>query len=226
MQIVLNNPHRRRKLPCAHAREKASGEPCKKRSYLWLSLDPRLISSNLHSVSWEANCSDEWSCSSHVWPRVRNSFFHLQLLNLVRSKKVEIKKTPKIGTPGYKVVKQLDHQTGISFDREFLLGPFGFFFSGQRSLLFQVQFPEIASGVQPRVRIMSSFEQKIEPPNRDYQFVFRVLESPFFSFEHTGIFSSLLSRTIPLPSKCQIWPSISLLENFLPTGTRRSLFLL
>eukprot|EP00455_Lapot_gusevi_P009425 TRINITY_DN14214_c0_g1_i2.p2 TRINITY_DN14214_c0_g1~~TRINITY_DN14214_c0_g1_i2.p2 ORF type:complete len:243 (-),score=79.12 TRINITY_DN14214_c0_g1_i2:56-784(-) len=68
-------------------------------------------------------------------------------------KKIEPRKTAKIGTPGYKVVKQLDPATG------------------QRSLLFQIQYPEIANGIQPRIRFMSAFEQRVEPANKDYQYI-------------------------------------------------------
>ncbi len=42
---------------------------------------------------------------------------------------------------------------------------------GQRSLLFQVQYPDIAPGIQPRIRIMSAFEQKVEPADKEYQYI-------------------------------------------------------
>jgi splicing factor 3A subunit 2 len=57
----------------------------------------------------------------------------------------------KIGRPGYKVTKQKDPETG------------------QKSLLFQIEYPEIEEGIQPRHRFMSSFEQKIETRDRNYQ---------------------------------------------------------
>jgi hypothetical protein len=47
-----------------------------------------------------------------------------------------------------------------------------FIFTGQRSLLFQIPYPEIAAGTQPRIRIVSAFEQKVEQPDRNYQYVF------------------------------------------------------
>ena len=56
----------------------------------------------------------------------------------------------KIGMPGYKVTKQKDPE------------------SGQKSLLFEVEYPDINTKVQPRYRIMSSFEQKILVPDDQY----------------------------------------------------------
>lgn len=43
--------------------------------------------------------------------------------------------------------------------------------SGQQSLLFQVDYPEISDGVVPRHRFMSAYEQKIEPPDRKWQYL-------------------------------------------------------
>jgi len=63
------------------------------------------------------------------------------------------KKTVKIGRPGYRVTKQLDPGTS------------------QRSLLFEIDYPEIEKGLQPRHRFMSSFEQKVEAPDRDWQYL-------------------------------------------------------
>jgi splicing factor 3A subunit 2 len=69
-------------------------------------------------------------------------------------KKVQpIKRTVKIGRPGYKVIKQKDPETG------------------QYSLLFQIDYPEIEEGLQPRHCFMSAFEQKIEPPDKRYQYL-------------------------------------------------------
>ncbi|KAH0458834.1 hypothetical protein IEQ34_011648 [Dendrobium chrysotoxum] len=47
----------------------------------------------------------------------------------------------KIGRPGYRVTKQYDSQTK------------------QCSLLFQIEYPEIADSTKPRHNLMSSFEQ-------------------------------------------------------------------
>eukprot|EP00850_Spirogloea_muscicola_P016957 SM000141S00901 [mRNA] locus=s141:251255:253959:+ [translate_table: standard] len=68
-------------------------------------------------------------------------------------RKVNPRKTVKIGRPGYRVTKQ--------FDRE----------ARQRSLLFQVEYPEIEEGGKPRHRFMSSYEQKVEPWNKAYQYL-------------------------------------------------------
>ncbi|KAL9617264.1 MAG: hypothetical protein Q9160_007945 [Pyrenula sp. 1 TL-2023] len=60
----------------------------------------------------------------------------------------------KIGRPGYKITKTRDPLTR------------------QHGLLFQLQYPEMAPGVTPRVRFMSAFEQKVEdPPDKNYQYL-------------------------------------------------------
>ena len=59
----------------------------------------------------------------------------------------------KIGRPGYKITKMRDPLTR------------------QLGLLFQLQYPEITPGVAPRVRFMSAFEQKIEDPDKSYQYL-------------------------------------------------------
>ncbi|KAL4117796.1 Splicing factor 3A subunit 2 [Phytophthora ramorum] len=59
----------------------------------------------------------------------------------------------KIGLPGYKVTKQRDPDTGA------------------RILLFQVAYPEIADKLQPRHRFMSAFEQKVEVPDKRWQYL-------------------------------------------------------
>lgn len=67
--------------------------------------------------------------------------------------RVDVKKFVKIGRPGYRVTKQLDPE------------------AGQQSLLFQVDYPEVSEGVVPRHRFMSAYEQKVEPPDRRWQYV-------------------------------------------------------
>jgi len=67
--------------------------------------------------------------------------------------RVDIKKFVKIGRPGYRVTKQRDPE------------------SGQQSLMFEIDYPEIAEGVVPRHRFMSAYEQKIEPPDRKWQYL-------------------------------------------------------
>ncbi|GAA0141105.1 hypothetical protein Leryth_000921 [Lithospermum erythrorhizon] len=67
--------------------------------------------------------------------------------------KISIRKSVKIGRPGYRVTKQFDHDTK------------------QRSLLFQIEYPEIEDNVKPRHRFMSSFEQKIQPYDKRFQYL-------------------------------------------------------
>merc|ERR1712241_1383539 len=67
--------------------------------------------------------------------------------------RVDIKKFVKIGRPGYRVTKQRDPE------------------SGQQSLMFEIDYPEIAEGVVPRHRFMSAYEQKIEPPDRKWRYL-------------------------------------------------------
>ncbi|GAA5975121.1 hypothetical protein JCM5350_000141 [Sporobolomyces pararoseus] len=66
---------------------------------------------------------------------------------------VQTKTFLKIGLPGYQVTKVRDPITG------------------QLGLLFQVHYPEIKEGVKPRHRFMSSFEQKVEAPDRNWQYL-------------------------------------------------------
>lgn len=67
--------------------------------------------------------------------------------------RVETKRFVKIGRPGYKVTKQRDAD------------------SAQQSLLFQIDYPEIVEGITPRYRFMAAYEQKIEPPDRKWQYL-------------------------------------------------------
>uniref|UniRef100_A0A023GGT0 Splicing factor 3A subunit 2 n=1 Tax=Amblyomma triste TaxID=251400 RepID=A0A023GGT0_AMBTT len=67
--------------------------------------------------------------------------------------RVDIKKFVKIGRPGYRVTKQRDGETG------------------QQSLLFQVDYPEVNDNVVPRHRFMSAYEQKVEPPDKKWQYL-------------------------------------------------------
>lgn len=59
----------------------------------------------------------------------------------------------KIGRPGYKVTKSRDPA------------------SNQRSLTFEVDYPEAEDGFQPRHRFMSAYEQKVEPPDKNFQYL-------------------------------------------------------
>ncbi|KAF6096940.1 splicing factor 3a subunit 2 [Phyllostomus discolor] len=47
---------------------------------------------------------------------------------------------------------------------------------GQQSLLFQIDYPEIADGIMPRHRFMSAYEQRIEPPDRRWQYLLMAAE--------------------------------------------------
>ena len=62
-----------------------------------------------------------------------------------RKSKTQPRKTVKIGKPGYRVTKQYCRR------------------SSRRSLLFQIDYPEIDAAVTPRHRVMSQYEQKVEP---------------------------------------------------------------
>lgn len=66
---------------------------------------------------------------------------------------VQVKKFIAIGRPGYKITKIRDHMTG------------------QVGLRVQVQVPEIGPGITPRARFMSAYEQKVEEPDNDYQYL-------------------------------------------------------
>ncbi|KAF2746511.1 splicing factor 3a subunit 2 [Sporormia fimetaria CBS 119925] len=67
---------------------------------------------------------------------------------------VQVKKNVvKIGRPGYRITKIRDPVTR------------------QNGLLFQFQFPEITTGVRPRLRFMSAFEQQVEEPDTSYQYL-------------------------------------------------------
>jgi splicing factor 3A subunit 2 len=59
----------------------------------------------------------------------------------------------KIGRPGYKVTKIRDSTTN------------------QVGLLFQIQYPDLSPKVKPRHRFMSAFEQKVESPDKMYQYL-------------------------------------------------------
>uniref|UniRef100_A0A287D3J8 Splicing factor 3a subunit 2 n=1 Tax=Ictidomys tridecemlineatus TaxID=43179 RepID=A0A287D3J8_ICTTR len=68
--------------------------------------------------------------------------------------KVEVKKFVKIGRPGYK---------GVSS-------------SVAAGCIPQIDYPEIAEGIMPRHRFMSAYEQRIEPPDRRWQYLLMAAE--------------------------------------------------
>lgn len=63
------------------------------------------------------------------------------------------RKTVKIGRPGYRVTKERDPD------------------SQQKALLFEVEYPEVLDKIKPRHRFMSTFEQKVEPPDSKFQYL-------------------------------------------------------
>lgn len=63
------------------------------------------------------------------------------------------KNTIKIGRPGYKITKIRDSTTR------------------QNGLLFQLQYPDIAQDVQPKWQVMSAFSQRVEEPDRNFQYL-------------------------------------------------------
>ena len=67
--------------------------------------------------------------------------------------KIQPRRTAKIGRPGSRVTKQYDPR------------------SRQRSLLFQIDYPEIEHGGSPRYRFMSAYEQKVEAWDKRYQYI-------------------------------------------------------
>ncbi|XP_039042159.1 splicing factor 3A subunit 2-like [Hibiscus syriacus] len=87
-------------------------------------------------------------------------------------RKVSVRKTVKIGRPVYRVTKQYDPETK------------------QRSLLFQIEYPEIEENAKPRHRVMSSYEQRVQPFDRRYQYLLFAAE-PYeiiaFKVPSTGI---------------------------------------
>ncbi|GFR43128.1 hypothetical protein Agub_g4139 [Astrephomene gubernaculifera] len=68
-------------------------------------------------------------------------------------KRAPVRKTVKIGRPGYRVTKQFDTN------------------SQQRSLLFQIEYPEIEEGTKPRHRFMSAYEQRVETADKAFQYL-------------------------------------------------------
>jgi hypothetical protein len=85
----------------------------------------------------------------------------------------------KIGRPGYRVTKVRDRDTG------------------KEGMMVQVHLPQIKPDVIPRRRFMSAWEQKREPPNKNYQYLI-VREHSSRSTHSSYIFFRLpLSLTKP-----------------------------
>ena len=68
-------------------------------------------------------------------------------------KKQVLPKALRIGRPGYAMTKMKDPKTG------------------QRSVSFEIAYPEISPGIQPRHRFMSAYEQQIEPADAAWQYL-------------------------------------------------------
>jgi splicing factor 3A subunit 2 len=67
---------------------------------------------------------------------------------------VQVKKNViKIGRPGYRITKVRDPNTR------------------QNGLLFQFQFPDLTPGITPKVRVMSAYEQRVEEPDPNFQYL-------------------------------------------------------
>ncbi|KAL7577604.1 hypothetical protein ACA910_015125 [Epithemia clementina (nom. ined.)] len=79
------------------------------------------------------------------------------------------RKKIRIGRPAYQVFKSREATTtttGGGNDNDDNTN------NNQRCLSFELQYPEIEEGLQPRHRFMSAFEQKVEsPPDRRYQYL-------------------------------------------------------
>jgi len=59
----------------------------------------------------------------------------------------------RIGKPGYKVTKTRDLQTG------------------KRSLTFELDYPDADKDIRPRYRFLSAYEQTVEYPDRQFQYL-------------------------------------------------------
>lgn len=83
-----------------------------------------------------------------------NSFGDMQsAASMITSRPSERPIYHKIGRPGYRVTKQFDPV------------------SQQRGLLFQIHYPDIEKGLQPRHRFLSAYAQKIEAPDPQFQYL-------------------------------------------------------
>ncbi|KAL2315441.1 Pre-mRNA-splicing factor sap62 [Schizosaccharomyces pombe] len=77
-----------------------------------------------------------------------------QVLSGISQSHVQVKKSVvKIGRPGYKVSKIREAE------------------SGKFGLRFQIKYPDIEVNVKPRYRIMSAYEQRVEAPDRKFQYL-------------------------------------------------------
>lgn len=70
-----------------------------------------------------------------------------------KAKRVMPMRTPKIGLPGYRVTKRKDPATD------------------EWTLTFEIEYAKIDEGMQPRHRFMSSFEQRVEARDKNFQYL-------------------------------------------------------
>lgn len=87
-----------------------------------------------------------------------------------------MRKFVKIGKPGYKGAPLKDHlssslplSTSLSASSPVTKQQDAR--TGAYSLLFQIEYPEIGEGILPRHRVMSAFEQRVEAPDRNFQYL-------------------------------------------------------
>ncbi|OAF65675.1 Pre-mRNA-splicing factor PRP11 [Intoshia linei] len=90
---------------------------------------------------------------SNLARRVAKEALDSPYLPALEKPRVSIKKFVKIGRPGYKVTKQRHTE------------------NGQQSLLFMIDYPEIVEGVVPKHRYMSSYEQHVDLPDKNWQYL-------------------------------------------------------
>ncbi|KAG2225696.1 hypothetical protein INT45_012168 [Circinella minor] len=95
-----------------------------------------------HQTNLARRAAKEAKESSVVQPTVGPAKPSLQRRNVI-----------KIGRPGYRITKVRDPVTR------------------QHGLLFQIQYPQISPDVIPRYRFMSAYEQKVEAPNKQFQYL-------------------------------------------------------
>ncbi|SPO32090.1 related to PRP11 - pre-mRNA splicing factor [Ustilago trichophora] len=88
-----------------------------------------------------------------------NAYDSNKLLTASAAEVVPKKQFVKIGRPGFKVTKVREPVVD---------GGQG---GGRLGLLFQVSLPEIKDGVVPMHRFMGAFEQKVETPDKNHQYL-------------------------------------------------------
>ncbi len=80
-------------------------------------------------------------------------------------------KAPRIGRPGFAMMHFYRAEFHITLSCSYRVTKQYDSETGSRSLLFQVEYPQIGSDLQPRHRFMSAYEQKVEAPDRNFQYL-------------------------------------------------------